>query len=88
MISVIALLTVAVIAVGITGAAFSLLRSRERSWERRERAWDTERADLLNRVMYLAQKPWQGPPEIEEPPPPLEEDFFYDPLMLQEHEIV
>lgn len=49
--------------------------ARERlSWEAERRTLETERRDLLNRTMYMAKRPWEGPPldaaDQEEPEDP------------------
>lgn len=72
---VVALAALALGAVVAYGA-FGLLRQRERQWERREQAWERERKQLLDRVMYLSDRPW-------EPPPPGPEPFqFNEPQLI------
>jgi hypothetical protein len=44
-----------------------------------EAAWVIERRDLLNRAMYVQGKPWEGPPEQEQPV--REEPYIVDPLL-------
>jgi len=56
-------------------------RRRERAFDRRERAWEEERRQLLNRLMYAQGKPWEGPPEHAEVFPTIEEPTVVDPLM-------
>ena len=41
---------------------FRSTRWYTRELERRERAWAEERATLLDRIMYLADRPWEQPP--------------------------
>jgi hypothetical protein len=33
-----------------------------RSHERERARWDSERRDLLDRIMYMADRPWTPPP--------------------------
>jgi hypothetical protein len=33
-----------------------------RAHERERARWDTERRDLLDRIMYMADRPWSPPP--------------------------
>ncbi len=57
-----------------------LERERSRAWEKKEQTWAAEREQLLNRIMFMADRPWTTPPaqeEVYEPPPE-----SYDPLML------
>jgi hypothetical protein len=36
-------------------------RTRDRSWEKKETVWAVERQQLLDRIMYMADKPWEIP---------------------------
>lgn len=49
-------------------------RLRDRIAETRERLWAQERKDLLDRIMYLADKPWESPPL---PTPVVEDETLY-----------
>ena len=68
-------------------------RSRERAWEREKASWAAERKELLDRIMYLADRPWETPqaeastwePPLPEPDPlvvpiPMEERYDYSPV--------
>ena len=46
---------------------FRSTRWYTRELERRERAWADERKELLDRIMYLADRPWNEPPAPEWP---------------------
>lgn len=48
-------------------------RRRERAFERAELGWQSERKELLDRIMYLSGKVWNPPPESPLPPV-IEED--------------
>lgn len=56
-------------------------RRRERNTDRREAAWLAERRDLINRLMYMAQKPWEGPPELAPYEEPYQPPEVIDPLL-------
>jgi hypothetical protein len=56
-----------------------LERGRDHAWEKKEQAWAAERQELLNRIMFLADRPWATPPAQEEVAPP--DPTSYDPLM-------
>ena len=72
-------LVVASVAAWVVSAVFRDSRSRERSWEKKETAWATERQGLLDRIMYLADRPWDVPQQqADENPLPARESF--DPL--------
>lgn len=64
--SLAALLTV-LCAVFIVGGHF--LRRYMRQMERREQAWMQERKDLLDRLMFMADRPWEVPTPEPEPEP-------------------
>lgn len=69
-----ALIVVGVVSIAVCGLTVQMLRWRERAWDRKEHAWETERRDLLNRIMYLTEKPWDGPQieyaaQVEQPEP-------------------
>lgn len=58
-------------------------RTRDRAWEKKEHVWQQERQQLLDRIMYLANHPWDVPTPREEPEPYIDpDDIPYDPLML------
>lgn len=61
---IIALVVVGVVALGTCTLLAQILRYRERTWERKEASWLKTQADLINRVMYLTDRPWMGPPEV------------------------
>ena len=65
--------------------AYAFLRefgSRSRAWERKEAAWTAERKELLDRIMYLADRPWEVPQDaVEDEPDVHPDDIPYDPLM-------
>jgi len=70
--------------VGILALAFFALflaentyRRRERAFDRREAAWEVERRQLLNRLMYSQGRPWEGPPEM-----PMEPEEFVLPDII------
>lgn len=47
------------------GGTYVALRASARSdrkHERREQAYAAERRELLNRIMYLSNRPWESPP--------------------------
>jgi hypothetical protein len=72
------ILALATFALFVLDAAY---RRRERAFDRREQAWEAERRQLLNRLMYAQGKPWEGPPE-EPSQYPLEEiSHVIDPLL-------
>lgn len=56
-----------------------LERERNKAWEKKESAWTLERKDLVDRIMYMADRPWDGPAvsEVIE----YEEEIHIDPLM-------
>lgn len=57
-------------------------RARDRAWEKKEAAWNVERQQLLDRIMYLADKPWETPQADEIPEPePHPDDIPYDPTL-------
>lgn len=37
-------------------------RARLAEFTRQQKLWERERADLLNRIMYMADRPWTPPP--------------------------
>lgn len=39
-----------------------ILTDRERAFAREREVWARERGDLLDRIMYLADRPWTPPP--------------------------
>lgn len=54
-----------------------LLRRRDREAERQAHNYERERAQLLDRIMYMARMPW-SPPAFEEPAEPYsEQEFMY-----------
>lgn len=79
-------LTIAFLAGGALALAFDRERRRERAAERRERVWELERKDLLDRIMFLTDKTWSIPPAEAYsattvlPPVPLSDEVSYDPL--------
>jgi hypothetical protein len=81
-----ALLIVAAIAASGLALSFDRDRRRERALERRERAWETERKDLLDRLMYLSDHTWAIPPADLRPSASAQEllvdpdEKTYDPL--------
>lgn len=79
---------IAVIAILVTGLASAWLvhvtlrdsRTRERAWEKKEQTWVSERQQMLDRIMYLADHPWNTPEqEVEDRYEP--EPDIYDPTM-------
>lgn len=52
--------------------------TRERAWRQKETAWEKERKDLLDRIMFLAGHPWEMPEPAEAPVAEVE----YDPDAL------
>jgi hypothetical protein len=90
-IAVVAVLIVALSALAAMGA---FMRSRERSWDRREHTWAAERRDLLDRIMYLTNHTWTAPPVDTQEERPMVPDYpptdevIYDPLQRVPHEVV
>lgn len=76
--AIVAPLVVAIFAVWMS---FSAQRQRARECERRESAWQLERRDLLNRIMFLSEKPWEAPEVKAEPQPPSPPSEVVDPLL-------
>lgn len=50
-----------------------MLVDERRAHEREREAWLRERQDLLDRIMYLAERPWSPPPAEVRPIPSPEE---------------
>jgi len=50
--------------------SYNWVSKKERQWERKENAWLAERSQLLDRLMFIVDRPWQAPPE----PPRFEDD--------------
>lgn len=63
----------AVAAAGFVQAA--VWRRLLRAFERERAAAQAERAELLNRIMYLADKPWAAPPDPGEVLPMVSADW-------------
>lgn len=81
------LLIISAVAVWVIWVVFRDSRSRERAWEKKEQAWGLERQALLDRIMYLADRPWELPPSDEtpdEPPPEPYEDPLQQPIESDE----
>lgn len=74
------LLIISAVSVWMIWLSFRDARTRDRSWEKKEQVWTQERQQLLDRIMYLSDRPWEMPgsdqPETEPPP-----ETSYDPLM-------
>jgi hypothetical protein len=85
-----------VIALAIIGPlvlAFALVyfmdregRAKARAWDRKEMAWSSERKELLDRIMFLADRPWREPPRVEDEPEDTREelDVLQQPIPLDE----
>lgn len=56
---------------GCLAVAYALIRWDRRSHMRAQTSWQAERAELLDRIMYLSGRTWQVP---DEEPPPAEND--------------
>lgn len=50
------------VSLGATYVALRVAARSDRKHERREQAWSAERRELLNRIMYLSNRPWESPP--------------------------
>jgi hypothetical protein len=57
-----ALALVCALAAAVVAFSYDRDRRRERALERRERVWEQERKDLIDRIMYLTDKTWTIPP--------------------------
>jgi hypothetical protein len=74
------ILVVASVAAWVVSVVFRDSRLRERAWEKKETAWALERQGLLDRLMYLVDKPWEVPELAVEPEPEQHpDDIPYDP---------
>jgi len=82
----------AIVSLAAVASLYERSRLRDRSWERREQAWEKERRELIDRIMYLTDRPWQLPPDIEDRAPEvstLESDSHtFDPLSVMPYEVV
>ena len=61
MLGVIAVIAVACVSVAAITFLSLLVRGRDRTMERKEQEHTRERRDLINRIMYLSEKPWESP---------------------------
>jgi hypothetical protein len=59
-----------------------LERDRSRAWDKRENAWAQERSQLLDRIMYLSDRPWDPPTQTEDEPLPDPVEEPYDPTLI------
>ena len=57
-----ALLVCGTLALAVISLVERSRASAARAFARREHVWETERAAMLDRIMYLADKPWGEPP--------------------------
>jgi hypothetical protein len=61
-------------------------RLRDRIYETRERAWEHERQQLLDRIMFMADRTWSPPPMPdvldEDPESVVEEDALDVPIPM------
>lgn len=68
-----------------------LLADQQRNFEREREAFRRERADLIDRIMYMADRPWTPPPaelRAEPPPEPIEWPTLPEQLMVDEVDVV
>lgn len=80
---------VAVVAILVTGLVAAWLvhvslrdsRTRERAWEKKELVWNQERQQLLDRIMYLADRPWGTPEARDEGMREEDERVYIDPVL-------
>lgn len=75
-----AICTIAIVAISLVYALIcgELLRRRDRELERVIAAAARERAELLDRLMYMARTPWNSPaPEPEYETPYIGPEFVY-----------
>lgn len=57
-----------------------MLLDQQRRHERDADAWMRERRDLLDRIMYMADRPWSPPPT----PPPVEQPEIEWPMLPEQ----
>ena len=77
--AIVAVLAAATLSAWVVSVVFRDARTRDRAWEKKEAIWADERQQLLDRVMYLADHPWQMPGENEQEQV-IDEEPLYDPL--------
>jgi len=76
-----AILAPLLLALFVVWVSLTTMKTRERAFERREQAWLAERKELLNKIMYLAEKPWEGPEVKAEEQPPSPPSEVVDPIL-------
>lgn len=59
---------------------------RDREWQRKELRWEAERRQLLDRVMFLADRPWETPDTYVAPPAETEDVVFPESMVIDEDE--
>ena len=79
MTAVLALLLVGILAGGLVLLMTEALKRAQRQNERERMHWERERTELLNRIMYLSDRPWSPPPVEESYSPPYEEEQLWYP---------
>jgi len=84
MIAVVALVATVVVALAAIFVFARILLRRERAWERKEMGWQREREVLLDRVMFLADKPWQMPETFQAEETPVDSTFVFPELSVLE----
>lgn len=65
-----------------------MLLDERRAHEREREAWLRERQDLLDRIMYMAERPWSPPPVEMRPAPSaeeLQEEVAWPIVLPEEH---
>lgn len=83
MVTIAAVALVCVLAAVVVAALIREQRSRDRAFTRALQTMATERKELLDRIMYMAEKPWAPPPFEEEPAPPEEPLYFPEGELLE-----
>lgn len=75
------ILSLAILAISVAAifAGHSMLRSQQRAFDRKEQAWLKERAELLDRLMYLSDRPWREPEPVHSMIPDVEPEPTYWP---------
>jgi hypothetical protein len=80
---------VALIAIVAMALMARQMRADRRDFARRELIFDRQREDLMNRVMYLSNHPWEAPPaEYTAPDAPIEEISYPDAELMAEDFVV